>query len=78
MTFNIISPIGELKIVSYLAESTGSEAQGGQERFFTMNQELTFGMHQGRMKVDKGKGIVASTIKESIKSHYQKCCVGNG
>lgn len=57
----------KLKIISYLAESTG-EAQGGQERFFTLNQELTFKMHQERMNVDKGKGLVSAANVEAAKS----------
>lgn len=57
----------DLKIVTYLAQSTG-EAQGGQERFFTTSQEIAFKMHQDKMNVTRGKGLVASVDIESAKS----------
>ena len=51
----------KLQIVSYLGESKG-EAQGGQERFFTINQEIAFKMHLGNYNIlGRAEGAAAST-----------------
>jgi hypothetical protein len=52
----------KLQIVSYLGESKG-EAQGGQERFFTLNQEIAFKMHLGKHNIlGRAEGALASTV----------------
>ncbi len=51
----------KLQIVSYLGESKG-EAQGGQERFFTLNQEIAMKMHLGKHNIlGRAEGAIAST-----------------